>query len=270
MHAAVAPVVRAMGATDALRQCQPGSAFCPRIVTPPGAASPARRVGHQTSAPSPPRASAGPVPAPCLGWVRSGPGVGRRKSPLRQGRSASGSAGTASLRSPPHHCRPLACAAPALPGPGRPHPRQGAGARPANTSGSRSPGDGPHADRDPPPQAAPDERGTTRMLSVAQRAYVAHDPRWPEHRRKLAAAQEARRMTLFDNEVAAIVGAAPQGPDVLLHRRGDRRLPRRDRARAQGAGDRYHSHQGRPPAPPGAGSLGGASTTDHPPDLPAW
>ena len=41
-------------------------------------------------------------------------------------------------------------------------------------------------------------------LSLAQRAYVAHDPRWAEHRRKLAAAQEARRMTLFDNEFAAI------------------------------------------------------------------
>jgi hypothetical protein len=48
-------------------------------------------------------------------------------------------------------------------------------------------------------------------LSLAQRAYVAHDPRWPEHRRKLAAAQEARRMMLFDNEVAAI---------VALHRKG--------------------------------------------------
>ena len=28
-------------------------------------------------------------------------------------------------------------------------------------------------------------------LSVVQKAYVANDPRWPEHRRKLAAAQEA-------------------------------------------------------------------------------
>ena len=43
-------------------------------------------------------------------------------------------------------------------------------------------------------------------LSVAQKAYVTNDPRWPEHRRKLAAAQYARRMTLFDNEVAAIIG----------------------------------------------------------------
>ena len=48
-------------------------------------------------------------------------------------------------------------------------------------------------------------------LSLAQRAYVDHDPRWPEHRRKLAAAQEARRMTLFDNEVAAIVALRRKG-----------------------------------------------------------
>ena len=48
-------------------------------------------------------------------------------------------------------------------------------------------------------------------LSVAQRAYVAHDPRWPEHRRKLAAAQEAKRMTLFDNELATIVALRRKG-----------------------------------------------------------
>ena len=48
-------------------------------------------------------------------------------------------------------------------------------------------------------------------LSAAQRAYVAHDPRWPAHRRKLAAAQEAKRMTLFDNEVAAIVALRRKG-----------------------------------------------------------
>jgi len=48
-------------------------------------------------------------------------------------------------------------------------------------------------------------------LSVAQRAYVANDPRWPEHRRKLAAAQEVKRMTLFDNEVAVIVAMRKKG-----------------------------------------------------------
>ena len=48
-------------------------------------------------------------------------------------------------------------------------------------------------------------------LSVAQKAYVTNDSRWPEHRRKLAAAQYARRMTLFDDEVAAIVGMRQKG-----------------------------------------------------------
>ena len=48
-------------------------------------------------------------------------------------------------------------------------------------------------------------------LSIAQRAYVANDPRWPDHRRKLAAAQEVQRMTLFDNEVAAIVAMRTKG-----------------------------------------------------------
>jgi uncharacterized protein YijF (DUF1287 family) len=48
-------------------------------------------------------------------------------------------------------------------------------------------------------------------LSAAQHAYVAHDPRWPARRRKLAAAQEAKRMTLFDNEVAAIVALRGKG-----------------------------------------------------------
>jgi hypothetical protein len=48
-------------------------------------------------------------------------------------------------------------------------------------------------------------------MSGDQRAYVAHDQRWPEHRRKLASAQEAKRMTLFDNEVAAIVALRRKG-----------------------------------------------------------
>lgn len=48
-------------------------------------------------------------------------------------------------------------------------------------------------------------------LSAAQLAYVAVDPRWTEHRRKLAAAQEARRMTLFPNEVTAIIDMREKG-----------------------------------------------------------
>jgi len=48
-------------------------------------------------------------------------------------------------------------------------------------------------------------------LSAAQFSYMANDPRWTEHRRKLAAAQEARRMTLLENEVAAIVAMRKEG-----------------------------------------------------------
>ena len=62
-----------------------------------------------------------------------------------------------------------------------------------------------------PRRRPPTSREQRVKLSVAQRAYVAHDPRWPEHRRKLAAAQEAKRMTLFDNEVAAIVALRRKG-----------------------------------------------------------
>jgi hypothetical protein len=48
-------------------------------------------------------------------------------------------------------------------------------------------------------------------ISATQKAYVANDPRWAEHRRKLAAAQEARRMTLMENEVALIVQMRKKG-----------------------------------------------------------
>jgi hypothetical protein len=44
-----------------------------------------------------------------------------------------------------------------------------------------------------------------RKLSAAQKAYVASDPRWAEHRQKLAAAQIARRMTLSPDEFEAVV-----------------------------------------------------------------
>jgi len=49
------------------------------------------------------------------------------------------------------------------------------------------------------------------QLSLAQKAYVANDPRWAEHRHKLAAAQEAKRMTLFENEVTAILAMRKKG-----------------------------------------------------------
>ena len=48
-------------------------------------------------------------------------------------------------------------------------------------------------------------------LSAAQKAYVANDRRWAEHRRKLAAAQEAKRMTLMENELALIVELRRKG-----------------------------------------------------------
>jgi hypothetical protein len=41
-------------------------------------------------------------------------------------------------------------------------------------------------------------------LSEAQLAYIANDQRWAEHRRKLAAAQEAKRMTLTEEEVTLV------------------------------------------------------------------
>src|ERR1700679_1310078 len=58
---------------------------------------------------------------------------------------------------------------------------------------------------------APISAAQRARLSVAQFAYMANDPRWPEHRRKLAAAQEARRMTLFPNEVRAILKMRENG-----------------------------------------------------------
>jgi len=48
-------------------------------------------------------------------------------------------------------------------------------------------------------------------LSEAQRAYVASDPRWAEHRRKLAEAQIARRMTLTPAEFEAVVDMRARG-----------------------------------------------------------
>jgi hypothetical protein len=61
-------------------------------------------------------------------------------------------------------------------------------------------------------------------------------------------------MMLFDNEVAAIVALRRKG-DLFLYRRGDRGLPRRDRARAAGARDRHRPYQSRSPGPSGAGFL---------------
>ena len=63
----------------------------------------------------------------------------------------------------------------------------------------------------PPRARRPMSQEQRAKLSSAQNAYVANDPRWAEHRRKLAAAQETRRMTLLENEVAAIVEMRKKG-----------------------------------------------------------
>ena len=48
-------------------------------------------------------------------------------------------------------------------------------------------------------------------LSVAQKAYVATDPRWAEHRQKLADAQTARRMTLTPEEFDKVLAMRAKG-----------------------------------------------------------
>ena len=50
-----------------------------------------------------------------------------------------------------------------------------------------------------------------RKLSDAQKAYVASDPRWAEHRQKLADAQIARRMTLSAVEFEAVLRMRSKG-----------------------------------------------------------
>jgi hypothetical protein len=50
-----------------------------------------------------------------------------------------------------------------------------------------------------------------RKLSAAQRAYVASDPRWAEHRQKLADAQVARRMTLAPDEFEVVLHLRSKG-----------------------------------------------------------
>ena len=62
-----------------------------------------------------------------------------------------------------------------------------------------------------PRKRSPTSTEQRAKLSDAQKAYVANDPRWAEHRRKLAAAQEARRMTQWENETAAIVEMRRKG-----------------------------------------------------------
>jgi hypothetical protein len=62
-----------------------------------------------------------------------------------------------------------------------------------------------------PSRRAPVSEEQRQKISATQKAYVANDPRWAEHRRKLAAAQEAKRMTLMENEVTLIVQMRKKG-----------------------------------------------------------
>jgi hypothetical protein len=48
-------------------------------------------------------------------------------------------------------------------------------------------------------------------LSEAQKAYVTTDPRWAEHRQKLADAQIARRMTLTPEEFEMVLAMRSKG-----------------------------------------------------------
>jgi hypothetical protein len=50
-----------------------------------------------------------------------------------------------------------------------------------------------------------------RKLSLAQNAYIANDPRWAEHRKKLADAQIARRMTLTREELELVLAMRAKG-----------------------------------------------------------
>src|SRR5690349_19587880 len=48
-------------------------------------------------------------------------------------------------------------------------------------------------------------------LSATQRSYVAKDPRWPVHRRKLMDANLAKRRTLLPDQIAAVLTMLKQG-----------------------------------------------------------
>jgi len=90
-----------------------------------------------------------------------------------------------------------------------PHPHSaghtaGTGADPSRPKRSHHRGSNPS--RRPPVSEQQRQK-----LSAAQKAYVAADPRWAAHRRKLAAAQEAKRMTLMENEIALIVQMRKKG-----------------------------------------------------------
>ena len=89
--------------------------------------------------------------------------------------------------------------------------------------GARPPGTDTSSSNYPPPpkrshhlvsnprRRPPISEEQRQKLSAAQKAYVARDPRWAEHRRKLAGAQIARRMSLTPEEFDMVVKMRAKG-----------------------------------------------------------
>lgn len=68
-----------------------------------------------------------------------------------------------------------------------------------------------HHLRSNPRRRPPMSQEQRRRLSVAQKAYVTSDPRWAEHRQKLADAQTARRMSLTPEEFEMVLKMRSKG-----------------------------------------------------------
>jgi hypothetical protein len=62
-----------------------------------------------------------------------------------------------------------------------------------------------------PSRRPPVSQEQRRKLSLAQKAYVATNPRWAAHRKKLADAQIVRRMTLTQEEFDMVVKMRAKG-----------------------------------------------------------
>jgi hypothetical protein len=62
-----------------------------------------------------------------------------------------------------------------------------------------------------PSRRPPVSQEQRQKLSVAQKAYVATDPRWAAHRQKLAETQVARRMSLTPDELELVLKMRAKG-----------------------------------------------------------
>ena len=88
-----------------------------------------------------------------------------------------------------------------------------------DTSGTHSPQREPHPHSpnrshhrgNKPSRRPPVSQEQRQKLSVAQKAYVATDPRWAAHRQKLAEAQVARRMSLTPDEFDLVLKMRAKG-----------------------------------------------------------